>query len=382
MEIDQATLNAPEVDASAAPEPSMADTMQATLKGIRERDTAPAPDASAEPVAVDRPRAPDGKFAKAEVVAPAVAPVTAPVAPQDTLAPVEPVVEPVAPAASVAPPSSWTAAAKAEFAKASPVVQQEVLRREQQMHDGIAQYKEKATYAETLHKAIAPFEQTIRGLGVTPDVAIHSLLNADHRMRYGAPNDKAGMLQQIVKDYRIDPSMAIQAIAQLANLDLSQMQVEPQAKIDPNLQYVQQELQTTKQQLNQFLTAQQQREQAELNSQIAQAKQGKEHFDSVRNEMAALLQAGTAKSIDEAYEMAVWARPDLRQALLAKQLEEKLAAENQKRAEEAKKTQAAAQAAKAAAATNVAKRGTLPAQKAVGTMQDTMRETLEQIRSR
>jgi hypothetical protein len=370
MDIDQATLN----DQTAAPQetaaPSMAESMAATLAGIRERETASV-DSGEAATKAERARAPDGKFAKVEDGQPA----STTESNQPTAAQPSQVGQDAgqdgqtnlgAPAATIQPPSSWTAAAKAEFAKASPVVQQEVLRREQQMHDGIAQYKEKATFAESMQKAIAPFEHTIRGMGVTPEVAISALLNADHQLRYGSPSDKMQSLLQIAKSYGVDISQGI----------------PEQQQVDPNFQYLQNELQTTKQQLNQFLTAQQQREQMELNSQIERAKQGKEHFDAVRNEMAALLQAGSAKDIDEAYDMAVYARPDLRQALLAKQLEEKLAAENQRRAEEAKKADEAAKAAKAAAAPNVARRGTLPAQKSPGSMRDTMLETLEQIRSR
>lgn len=368
MDLDQATLTDQNPAPQDAPAPSMSETMAATLASIKERDSATAE--GGEPANAGRARAVDGKFVKVEDAPQrtevtnqeggAADPNAGMQASQEASAPASPATP------AIQPPSSWTAAAKAEFAKASPVVQQEVLRREQQMHDGIAQYKEKATYAETIQKAIAPFEQTIRSLGVTPDVAVHTLLNADHQLRYGSPAEKMNSLLNIAKGYGIDLSQGI----------------PEQQQIDPNFQYLQQELQSTKQQLNQFLTAQEQREQAELNSMLEQAKQGKDHFDVVRNEMAALLQAGTAKDINEAYDMAVWARPDLRQALLTKQLEEKLAADAQRRAKEAEEADRAAKAAKAAAATNVARRGTLPAQKPAGTMKDTMSETLAAIRSR
>lgn len=365
MDLDQATLTDQNPTTQDAPAPSMSETMAATLASIKGRETAT--DEGAGIAAPDRARAPDGKFTKVDGSAQTVDATAVDVAAADQQQVEQAAAQQTAAqTAQVAPPSSWTAAAKAEFAKASPVVQQEVLRREQQMHDGIAQYKEKANYADTLHKAIAPFEQTIRSMGVEPAVAISALLNADHQLRYGSPQEKMSSFLNIAKSYGIDLSQGI----------------PEQQQLDPNIQYLQSELQSTKQQLNQVLTTQQQREQMELNSQIERAKQGKEHFDAVRNEMAALLQAGSAKDIDEAYDMAVYARPDLRQALLAKQLEEKLAAENQKRADEAKKAAEAAKAAKAAASTNVPKRGTLPAQKPAGSMRDTMLETLEQIRSR
>jgi hypothetical protein len=63
----------------------------------------------------------------------------------------------------------------------------------------------------------------------------------------------------------------------------------------------------------------QQYEQQQLNSQIAAFSEGKEHFDAVREDMAALLQADRAPDLDTAYDMAIWARPDLRSGLLQQQ---------------------------------------------------------------
>jgi hypothetical protein len=43
------------------------------------------------------------------------------------------------------------------------------------------------------------------------------------------------------------------------------------------------------------------------------------HFKTVSASMGTLMQAGEAKDLEEAYQMAVWARPDLRAQLLAEQ---------------------------------------------------------------
>jgi hypothetical protein len=354
MDNDQATLNEP------VEEQSMDDTIRQTLESIKERDS----DASAELEAnaaqnEEKPaeqRAPDGKFAKAtdeskqateQHTDAAAQPESAGTAVAENAAPTA---EPVA-----AAPSSWTAAGKAEWAKIPEGIRQEVLKREADFHKGVEQYRAQANFAQAVHKAIAPYESTLRQLNIAPDVAINSLLSADHKLRNGSPAEKLQNFAQLAQMYGIDLSQGLPQTQQ----------------IDPNTQYLQQQLQQTQQKLQHLSASQAQREQAELNSMIEQAKQGKEHFDVVRKEMAALLEAGTAKDINQAYDMAVWARPDLRANLLAKQQEEQRAAQAK-----------IAQKAKATAATNVPRRGTLPAQRPVGTMDETLKATLADIRSR
>jgi hypothetical protein len=357
----------------------MAETMRATLDSIRERDV-PEGD-GAKP---DRVRAPDGKFAKAEGEAPVVIPpVDALAAPAAVVAPtdgavVDPaaaalaaaVAVPVATEPAIAAPSSWTGAAKAEFAKASPVIQQEVLRREQQMHNGIAQYKDAASYGQEIHKAIAPFNATIQKLGVTPAAAIEAMFKVDHTLRYGSPQEKLQHIADLARNYGVDLSQG----------------VPEQAPIDPNYQHLQSQLQATQQQLQQITADRESQQQTALNSQIEAAKEGRPHFDNLRQEMAVLIQAAAANGenllLPDAYDRAVWSHPTYRAEMLAQQQAERAAAEAKTRAEATAKATAAAAAAKAASSVNVPKRGTLQAQGAVGTMQDTMRETLEKIRSR
>lgn len=382
MEIDQATLADPAIAAPAVPEPTMAETMRATLDSIRERDVTEGDDPPAKP---ERVRAPDGKFVKAgEVPDPNAAPAATatPATPDAAVAaPAEPVTDPAAALAAqvaapavtepaIAAPSSWTGAAKAEFAKASPVIQQEVLRREQQMHNGIAQYKDAANYGQEIHKAIAPFNATIQKLGVTPAAAIEAMFKVDHTLRYGSPQEKLQHIADLARNYGVDLSQG----------------VPEQAPIDPNYQHLQNQLQATQQQLQQLTADRENQQQAALNSQIDAAKEGRPHFENLRQEMAVLIQAAAANgeslTLPDAYDRAVWSHPTYRAEMLAQQQAERAAAEAKTRTEATAKAATAAAAARAASSVNVPKRGTLQAQGAVGTMQDTMRETLEKIRSR
>lgn len=374
MELDQATLADPASATPAAPEPTMQDTMRATMDSIRGREDAPQDDAAPAAAKADRARAADGKFAKVEGEAPVVAPeATAP--PSDATAPptaagTEPAAAaPVAAEPAVAAPSSWTAAAKAEFAKANPVIQQEVLRREQQMHNGIAQYRDAATYGNEIHRALTPYNATIQQLGVTPANAIDAMFKVDHALRYGSPQEKLQQISDLARNYGVDLSNGVPA----------------QVAIDPNVQYLQSQLQTTQQKLQQIQADHETRQQSELNSQIEAAKVGRPHFEDLRNEMAVLIQAAAARGeelkLPEAYDRAVWASPTHRTEMLAQQHAEREAEAAKQRAEATAKAAAAVAAAKAASSINVPKRGTLQAQGAVGSMHDTAREALARYRS-
>ena len=63
------------------------------------------------------------------------------------------------------------------------------------------------------------------------------------------------------------------------------------------------------------------------------------HFETVKPVMAALLESGAAKDLKDAYDQAVWARPDIRSTLVPPQsvnTEEKRLAEIKAKAEKAK----------------------------------------------
>jgi hypothetical protein len=86
--------------------------------------------------------------------------------------------------------------------------------------------------------------------------------------------------------------------------------------------------------------------------------------------MSALLQAGTAKDLADAYEQAIYANPTTRALVLAEQ--------QAKAKEEATQK---AQAAKQAASVNTRNRPSMPVSQPIGTMDDTIRATLRRLNS-
>lgn len=318
---------------------SMDDTIRETLAKLTqpERESQPAskePIRSTEKPDAAKARDDGGRFQKSE-------------------APVEQA-EPAVP-----PPNTWKKEAASEWGKLPPLIQQEVARREADFHKGIEQYREAAQFAQSIGQAIQPHLETMQKLGVSPQQAITELLNADAKLRYSAPEQKVQYLAQLAQAYGID---------------IGQLSEHKAAPVDATVQA----LQTQVQQLQSYLQQQQmmgQRQQEEaLHSDIARfaSDPSHSHFEAVREHMAALLQAGLASSLEDAYAQAVYANPNTR-ALVAQQ-------QIQREREEAAK---AAKAAREAASVNVRSRASVvPVEPAAGqTMDETIRTTLARLRA-
>jgi hypothetical protein len=228
-------------------------------------------------------------------------------------------------------PSSWKPDAQAAFLKADRgeqltpeevrILTAEAERRESDFHRGVEGFKSHAQKARQFEQAIAPYQQTLNQLGVDAPTAISKLLQADHTLRYSDPIQKAQYFQNLAREYGID---------------LGQVQNIPQQ--DPQTQYLMQQLNELRQTQQMWQNSIQQQEQAKANHELTQfASADKTHFEAVRGDMADLLEAGKAQSLEQAYEMAIWMRPDVRQTLIEQQrIEAQRNYEQQQRAQRAK----------------------------------------------
>lgn len=223
------------------------------------------------------------------------------------------------------PPNSWTPAAKAKWDKLEPDIQQEVLRREGEVEKGFTKLDEDRAAGKAFKDVIAPYMAHINAEGGTPITAVQSLLNTAHVLRTASPQDKGRMILQLAQQYGADLSVS-----------------QSQHKVDPQLQAIQQKLANLEQQRQSELTQREQQDQATIQGQItAFASDPKHiHFESVKPHMAALLKEGLAKDMEDAYEQAVYARPDIRSTVLQSQqteLEAKRVADAKAKADAARK---------------------------------------------
>lgn len=337
LENEGATAEVEQVESNVSEPKSMDDTIRETLRSLKsqgiepETETPEAPEEAAQRIRDDQ-----GKF-KAKEESPVV---------QEAQVATEP---------EISPPNTWKKDVAAKWNTLPPEVRAEVARREADFHKGIEQYRGAAQFAQAMDKAIQPYAATLQSLNVTPEVAVKELLSADHRLRYSQPQEKLAYFAELAKAYGID---------------LGQVQhYEPQ-QIDPNVSALQNQVQQLQGWIQQQSMMGQQQEEAKLHSEISSFASDPKHshFESVRGHMAALLQAGQAKDLADAYEQAVYANPVTRAAILAEQQEAARKELTQK-----------AQAAKTAASVNTRSRPSMPVSTPIGSMDDTIRATLRRL---
>ncbi|MBI3716103.1 MAG: hypothetical protein HY255_08935 [Betaproteobacteria bacterium] len=258
-----------------------------------------------------------------------------------------------APAVERRVPNTWRKTAATEWAQLSPVVQDEILKRENDVRQGIDQYREAASRATQFDKVVAPYMATIKSFGIDPHVAIGELLAADHRLRYGSPQEKAHYFSHLAQSYGVD---------------VNHLKLPQAPQIDPHVSALMQEVNTLKSQQARVEQHRQAQVENSLNGEIASFARDREHFADVAEDMAALIQIGRADGLPDAYEKACRMSDRVQQSLQAKRLADQRAQAMRK-----------AKEARNAAATNVRTRGTLPARAPLGSMEDTIRAEAKRL---
>ena len=246
------------------------------------------------------------------------------------------------------PPKSWAREQHAHWATLPKEAQDYIELRERQMLDGLEQYRGDAGYGKTLKSVLEPYAPVLQQIGMQPHEAIKTLLDSHVRLSSGSPQERRAFLDEIARNYGVD------------------MGVES----PPEIQSLRAELHTLRQQVDQRMQHELQTVRARTEREVAQFAEQKPYFDEVADDIIVHLNAGA--DLEAAYEKAVWANPGTRQKEMARLQEQQKA--------EAK---AEAEAARRAKSVNVGHRDTtreptVPA----GTMEDTMKDTLQKIRDR
>lgn len=214
-------------------------------------------------------------------------------------------VETTAPAQSektLDPPRSWTAAEKAEWATMTPAQRSAVMRRESEVELGFTKLDEDRNFGKSIKETLQPYMAIIQAEGGTPVTAIQSLLNTAYVLRTASTEQKTALFHQLAQQYGVDLSKSNTISA-----------AQPDA-----LAQTQQELADLKKQIAQQPEVfRQQQENLAIKSQIdAFAADPKNvHYEKLKPVMASLLQTGGAKDLQDAYDKASWADPEIRSAM-------------------------------------------------------------------
>lgn len=282
------------------------------------------------------------------------------------------------------PPSSWKPAAKAQWEALPPEIRAEVHRRESDWLKGQSQLLPDAELGRSMRQTIEPFRLLIEAEGGTPETAVAQLLQTAALFRVGTAEQKTAALAQIARQY---------GIAMPTDAGQMQPQGAPAAafrdpRVDELLQ--RQEMENMRQRAEA-----QRREREELNrlDDVVQAwsgavdSSGKElrpYYSDVEGDIAALIPQIRASNpnmkaedvLQQAYDRAVWAHPEIRPLLLKQQqndIEAKRRADNQLRVQQARK----------AASVNVPRRASVPAaptdRRGIDRMDDVIAETAREL---
>lgn len=235
-----------------------------------------------EPKADEKPRDETGKFVAAkpaeqkpdvQQVAPAVQPIGQP-------AIAAPVVD------APKPPPGWAPEAKADFANLPPHVQAAISKREQEIDNGFKVLQD--------YKGLDEFTPLIKHAGTTHAEVMRKAIDWEKSL-------KADPVNTVLHVARIS-GVDIVRLAQMVQQNPQAAQPVPQPQPQINVE------QTVEQVLRKRDT------ETQVQSFLADPKNT--HAEAVIDDMVALINAGRAKDLQSAYDMATWMRPDIREQLI------------------------------------------------------------------
>ena len=216
-------------------------------------------------------------------------------------APATPAVE--APTHFTAEQKAWfvtqPAEAQTAIAQAEKTREAEYTRRSQEAAD----YRRTA---DPLVQAVTPFKdyltQIAPTIGQTPEGMINAILQAEYRLRNGAPAEKYQAFAQLAQSYGIDP--AVLAGGQIPAAQQQHTQAHPEVQqLNAKLQEMERWRSQVQEQQEQHFSQQQIAAFANEKDSAGQPKNPR--FEQVKTVMASFLQSGMADNLQEAYSLAV-----------------------------------------------------------------------------
>lgn len=215
-------------------------------------------------------------------------------------------------------PGTWRPALREKFAKLDPDVQQEILKREREIHQGFNEVGEVKKFRDHFLGTVNQYSNVINAEGGRPLETIHNLLKTANVLYAGTPIQKAQTVAAIIKNFGIDITTLDEELSGMA-----QGQPRPQTAQPDIATLVQQQIQAALapmvQQRDQQVTQSAQEELDEFAS-----NPENEFFEDVKETMADILEAATARGtkmdLQTAYRRAILAHNDIADVVARRQL--------------------------------------------------------------
>ena len=284
------------------------------------------------------------------------------------------------------PPSSWRPTARAAWAALPEPVRAEIYKREGDYIRDRDQFREDAQIGKAINDIVSPYRALIEGDRSTPGATIQDLLQTSAVLRTGSQVQKYQTMVNIANRFGIDLRDLAGRLAGGARGAPQGGQPQPGGQQQPAM-YRDERVDRL---LHMFNTQEQNRAIAEtratenqtlgwMNEVDAQGHPLRPYVGDVTDDIVALIphvQAANpnwthAQVMQNAYERAIWANPEIRALLQAEQAKAAGTppADNLRRVNGARR----------AASVNVARRASTPAAGNPGTMDETLTETAREL---
>ncbi len=277
------------------------------------------------------------------------------------------VVENTAEVQETGAPKTWTKEALETWATVPPRAQQEILKREEDFMKGIQGYKALADVGNAYNQVVAPYAPVLAAENIDPVQMFQSFAANHYLLTRGTPEQKIELAASMLSGYNIPLPDLLNYMAD--NIG------EP---ADPKIAQLEKELAEIKSGITSQQSAVSEARGKEIAAEIEAfaADPAHPYFDEVADHIQRLFASGAVSTLQDAYDTAVFANPALRQKEIDRLTAERtstLSAEEQKRRDKVAKS-----TADTVTLTPKSRDGTV----LVGSIDDTLSETMAQIAGR
>lgn len=219
-------------------------------------------------------------------------------------------------------PVGWSPKAREVWASVPALVQEEILAREQEMTDSMANTKVARQTHEQMERLNTQYGAILAAEGVNAMQATESLMQTAAQLRLGNPMQKAQVLAEIIQTYGVD----IGALD-----DVLSGQPGPATQVSETEALINQKMEPVNNLLNMLQqnneqAAMQRKEQAQTS--VAEFAQNAEFFNDVRNTMADFIdlaeKQGRQMTLQEAYDKACALDPQISSILVERAKKQQL----------------------------------------------------------
>lgn len=203
-------------------------------------------------------------------------------------------------------PSGWSPKSRERWAEIPEDLRSEILRREEASAAGVRKLQEETAPMRGFVQALSPFINEAAQNARDPAQYIGNVMVTERVLRTGNPDQKFDALLGIADQYGIPLR---QIINKSVGEEILKAPEKQQFSLPPEIQKELEESRRWREEQSRNTNT----------TQITQFAEKNEFFEDVRVTMANLLEAGSAKTLEEAYEQATWANPEIRSILMERQ---------------------------------------------------------------